>query len=72
MSVGRDQEHALAYVLRLWCVTDGEKVVWRASLQDVRSGERVGFPGLEEAFAYLQQCTAEGTPSPRDRDEGSE
>jgi hypothetical protein len=45
----------LAYLLRLWRVGEGERAVWRASLQDVRGGERVGFPGLEEALAYLEQ-----------------
>jgi len=62
----------LAYLLRLWRVGEGEEAVWRASLQDVRGGERIGFPGLEEAFAYLQRSMAEGTRPGRDRDEGSE
>ncbi|MBN1139797.1 MAG: hypothetical protein JXM73_24715 [Anaerolineae bacterium] len=44
-----------AYLLRLWRVEDGSGVVWHASLQDVRSGERQGFAGLDEAFAYLRQ-----------------
>lgn len=44
----------LAYLLRLWRVGEGERAVWRASLRDVRTGERVGFPGLDEALAYLQ------------------
>ena len=61
----------LAYLLRLWRIGKGEGAVWRASLQDVRTGERVGFAGLEEAFVYLQQCMAERTRSSRDRDEGS-
>jgi hypothetical protein len=44
----------LAYVLRLWRVTEGEEAIWHASLQDVRSGERVGFADLEGACRYLR------------------
>ncbi|MBN1640921.1 MAG: hypothetical protein JXA09_06775 [Anaerolineae bacterium] len=61
MGIREGQRHALAYVLRLWRVSDGERAIWRASLQDVRSGERVGFAGLDEAMAYLQQQI--GAPS---------
>jgi hypothetical protein len=43
----------LAYLIRLWRVGDGEGT-WHVSLQDVGTGERTGFPGLEEAFAFLQ------------------
>jgi hypothetical protein len=65
MSVGRDQERALAYVLRLWRVTDGELSVWRASLQDIRTGERRGFAGLDGACRYLRAriaLTSGGSP----------
>ena len=55
MPVGRDEAYALAYVLRLWCVTNGEKSVWRAALQDIRTGEWRGFAGLVEAVLYLEQ-----------------
>jgi hypothetical protein len=61
----------LAYLLRLWRVGEGERAVWRASLQDVRGGERVGFPGLEEAFAFLQEQVGLARPPgrcPRDRE----
>jgi len=62
----------LAYLLRLWRIGEGKEAVWRASLQDVRTGERIGFPGLEEAFGYLQRSITEGTCSPSHRDEGNE
>jgi len=45
----------VAYLLRLWRVDNGMEAIWRASLQDVRTGERLGFAGLDEAFAYLRQ-----------------
>jgi hypothetical protein len=53
--VSREERHALAYVLRLWRVTNGDKSVWRAALQDIRTGERHGFPGLLEAVRHLEQ-----------------
>jgi hypothetical protein len=78
MSAARDQERALAYVLRLWRVTDGELSVWRASLQDIRTGERRGFADLDGACRYLHarvgpasgRLPEEGAPqdrAPRDR-----
>jgi hypothetical protein len=54
MSVARDEERALAYVLRLWRVRNGERSVWRVSLQDVRSGERRGFAGVDQMCRYLR------------------
>jgi hypothetical protein len=51
----RKRHGQFAYLLRLWREDDGAETVWRASLQDVRTGKRHGFPGLDEAFTYLQQ-----------------
>ena len=62
----------LAYLLRLWRIGEGEDAVWRASLQDVHTGERIGFPGLAAACAYLQACMAAHTPPSHDWDEGKE
>jgi hypothetical protein len=46
----------VAYLLRLWRADDGrQEPIWRASLQDVRTGERRGFAGLAEAVRYLEQ-----------------
>jgi hypothetical protein len=41
-----------SYLLRLWRA-DTLDSGWRASLEDPRSGERIGFPCLEQLFAYL-------------------
>jgi hypothetical protein len=46
-----------AGLLRLW--RDQHGGVWRASLQDAESGERLGFADLERLFAYLRQLTSE-------------
>jgi len=34
----------LAYMLRLWRAGTGEGAGWRASLQDARTGQRMGSP----------------------------
>ena len=53
----------LAYLLRVWCVTGDGAPVWRASLEDVQTGERQGFGSLELLLAFLLEETA-GAPSP--------
>ena len=71
--MGGSRSGYLAYLLRLWRIGKGEGAVWRASLQDVRTGERVGFPGLEEAVAFLQQqlrASAGEGRLPHDREQG--
>lgn len=42
-----------SYLLRLWREEEGT-AVWRASLQDPRTGERVGFAYLDELFEFLR------------------
>ena len=42
-----------SFLLRLWRVEDGGSTVWRASLQDVETGERRGFASPEELIAFL-------------------
>lgn len=51
----------VSYLLRLWRERLGQTSLWRASLQDPHSGERVGFAHLDELFAYLRERT---TPAP--------
>jgi hypothetical protein len=48
-----------AYLLRLWRV-DGDDggPVWRASLEEARSGERHGFADLARLYAFLDAQTA--------------
>lgn len=48
-----------AYLLRLW-QADREAsgcAGWRASLEDPRTGERLGFASLEQLFAFLLAFT---------------
>jgi hypothetical protein len=48
-----------AYMLRLRR-TDGEHPAWRASLQEVATGERYTFPSLDEMLVWLKEQTGEG------------
>lgn len=42
------------YLLRLWRAdADSDAPTWRASLEDARSGQRHGFPDLEQLYAFL-------------------
>ncbi len=47
-----------SYLLRLWREANHEAPVWRASLEDPTSGERVGLASLEELFVFLQRVCA--------------
>ena len=46
-----------SYLLRLWCSNALEASCWQASLEDPRTGERIGFINLEHLFAYLMELT---------------
>jgi hypothetical protein len=69
------QPYYLSYLLRLWRVNSGgssqageEGTVWRASLQDPLTDERVNFASLEDLVAFLRRQM--GLVSDADRDEG--
>jgi hypothetical protein len=42
------------YILRLWR-TESCDLSWRASLENPRTGERIGFESLERLFAFLME-----------------
>jgi hypothetical protein len=46
-----------SFLLRLWLVPDGEQVKWRASLEDVQSGEIKGFSDVEDLLVHLAGLT---------------
>ena len=48
-----------SYLLRLWLPGDEGDVAWRASLDDPKTGERLGFPTLQALWTYLQELTGE-------------
>lgn len=48
-----EKDSSQAYLLRLWPVRCQERTLWRASLENVTSGERHGFADLETLLGYL-------------------
>jgi hypothetical protein len=67
MPVNDERERYVSYLLRLWKTTSGDKVVWRASLENSQTGERQGFASLDALFDYLRQQTETET-EPREPD----
>jgi hypothetical protein len=43
-----------SYLLRLWEVPGGQGSGWRASLEDVQTGELKGFQDISGLIDYLQ------------------
>lgn len=48
-----DSQTYQSYLLRLWRVDEDGHQVWRASLEDPRTGERRGFASLELLMEFL-------------------
>lgn len=46
-----------SYLLRLWLAKEQDQTVWRASLENPHTGERLGFATLERLFAFLEDQT---------------
>jgi len=46
-----------SYMLRLWETSDGERQMWRASLESPGSGERRGFASLQSLIDFLEAQT---------------
>jgi ubiquinone/menaquinone biosynthesis C-methylase UbiE len=53
-----ERRRYLSYLLRLWQERDALPAAWRASLEDPRTGERLGFPDIAQLFAYLEEQLA--------------
>ncbi len=49
------RKHYHPYLLRLWRTGQAEHGCWHASLENSHTGERIGFAGLEELFAFLME-----------------
>jgi hypothetical protein len=52
----------VSYLLRLWREKGGQVTLWRASVQDPHTGERVGFAHLDELVAFLREKTGLAPP----------
>lgn len=53
----------LSYMLRLWQSEDGERCVWRVSLECPGSGERCGFTDLDALVDYLTCAMSADDPA---------
>ena len=47
-----------SFLLRLWAEPGDNSPIWRASLEDTRTGKRQGFPSVEALIAYLREQTS--------------
>lgn len=54
--MAREAYHA--YLLRLWRV-ENDGITWRAHLENVETGEKLGFASLEALMVYLQSLGGE-------------
>jgi hypothetical protein len=61
-----DQDSYRAYLLRLWQAREASSTRWRASLEDPRTGIRLGFSSLARLHAFLLDQTAEAPAAPGD------
>ena len=46
-----------SYLLRLWRTGAGEAIAWRASVEDIRTGQWHSFASLSAAFRFLDHQT---------------
>jgi len=53
MNTSTDKKYRV-YMLRLWKVETPDQS-WRASLEDPRTSERIGFATMEQLFAFLME-----------------
>ena len=59
MKLNQSDYHS--YLLRLWQVRDDGQQ-WRASLEDVQTGDLCGFENVKALVMYLQALTAQDNP----------
>jgi hypothetical protein len=61
----------VAYMLRLWQAgSRGGQVIWRASLENPHTGERLAFGDEEALFAFLADLMADLTDARDSPDKG--
>jgi hypothetical protein len=53
------QRRYLSYMLRLWETSNGEREIWRASLESPGSGQRRGFATLQSLIDFLEAQTSQ-------------
>ncbi len=58
-----EQRQYLSYLLRLWQERVTSPAVWRASLENSQTGERLGFADIMQLFAFLEKQIADEEPA---------
>jgi hypothetical protein len=53
--------HYSSYLLRVWHSAEGDPQGYRISLQDLATGERLGFATLVSLFAFFEATSAEAS-----------
>jgi len=65
-----NEPRRIVYLLIMWCertVDRGRPALWRFSLEDMRTEQRLGFASLQTLMAYLQaQMAATGDAAEED------
>jgi len=56
-----EQRRYRVFLLRVWQADDNGRSVWRAALEDARTGERHGFADLARLCAFLEEQTDDWT-----------
>lgn len=46
-----------SYLLRMWCVQNGGKPAWQASLESVQTGKIRGFATIDELLDFIREVT---------------
>jgi len=63
------QQRYVAYLIRLWLSDNAGEPVWRGSLEDPHTGNRLGFADLSSLFEYLRRQTESQSSAPGDQEE---
>jgi hypothetical protein len=53
-----------SFLLRLWQVPDEERQGCRVLLENIRTGEKLGFVSLDDLIIYLKQVMAQESNKP--------
>ncbi|MCB0167533.1 MAG: hypothetical protein KDI79_25110 [Anaerolineae bacterium] len=51
------EQRYVSYLLRLWPISSEGRLLWRASLESPKTGQRLGFANLVELFTFLENET---------------
>ncbi len=67
-----DERRYVAFLVRLWSVHHDGELVWRASAENVHTGERRAFADMTALFDFLRAAVAAEPPPPDQREGGCE